>query len=114
MQSCEIKAINYYKKEENGIELWLKISHVGTERGPSNIVNAALRRIRKCYSKKTKSITKEENEKYKAIFEGEEGAFIIEKLAHDIIERCKLPKGIEIRKKLGYNHGNIMPAKKRQ
>ena len=58
--------------------------------------------------KKTKDIKKEEKEKYKAFFEGEEGVFIIEKLTHDIIKRCKLPKAIELRKKLGYNHNDIM------
>ena len=84
------------------------MSHVGTETGLSNIDDAALRRIRKCCSKKVKSNTKEEKEKYKAFFEGAEGAFIIEKLAHDINERCKLLKAIELRKKLGYNHDEIM------
>ena len=34
--------------------------------------------------------------------------FIIEKLARDVTERCKLPEGIELRKKLGYNHNDIM------
>ena len=29
-------------------------------------------------------------------------------LTRDIIERFKLPKAIELRKKLGYNHNNIM------
>ena len=45
---------------------------------------------------------------YKAFFEGEAGIFIIEKLTRDIIERCKLPEAIELRKKLGYNHNNII------
>ena len=59
--------------------------------------------------KKAKDIiTKEEKEKYKAFFEGEAGIFIIEKLTRDIIERCKLPKNIELRKKFGYNHDDIM------
>ena len=58
--------------------------------------------------KKAKDITKEEKEKYKASFEGEAGIFIIEKLTRDIIERCKLPETIELRKKLGYNHDDIM------
>ena len=93
------------------IELWLKMSHVGTETGLLNIDDAALKRIRKYCGKKTKIVTKEEKEKYKAVFEGEEGAFIIEKLACDIIEHCKLPKAIELRKKLGYNHDNIMVHK---
>ena len=26
----------------------------------------------------------------------------------DIIDRCKLPEAIELRKKLGYNHDDIM------
>ena len=93
------------------IELWLKMSHVGTETGLLNIDDAALKQIRKYCGKKTKIITKEEKEKYKAVFEGEESAFIIEKLACDIIEHCKLPKAIELRKKLGYNHDNIMVHK---
>ena len=29
-------------------------------------------------------------------------------LTRDIIGCCKLPKAIELRKKLGYNHDNIM------
>ena len=58
--------------------------------------------------KKIKDITKEEKEKYKAFFEDERGIFVIEKLTRDIIERCKLPEAIELRKKLGYNHDDIM------
>ena len=58
--------------------------------------------------KKTKDITEEEKQKYKAFFEGETGIFIIENLTRDIIERCKLPEAIELRKKLGYNHDDIM------
>ena len=50
-------------------------------------------------AKKTKDITEEEKQKYKAHFKGEEGVFIIEKLARDIIEHCKLPEAIELRKK---------------
>ena len=38
----------------------------------------------------------------------ETGIFIIEKLIRAIIERCKLPENIELRKKLGYNYDNIM------
>ena len=57
---------------------------------------------------KKKDITEEEKQKCKAFFEGERGIFIIEKLTRDIIKRCKLPEAIELRKKLGYNHGDIM------
>ena len=50
-------------------------------------------------TKKTKKeITEEEKEKCKAFLEGETGIFIIEKLTRDIIELCKLPKAIELRK----------------
>ena len=48
--------------------------------------------------KKPKEITEEEKEKCKACLEGETGIFIIEKLTRDIIELCKLPKAIELRK----------------
>ena len=58
--------------------------------------------------KKKKFITEKEKQKYKAYFENETGIFIIEKLTRDIIERCKLPEAIELRKKLGYNHDDIM------
>ena len=33
---------------------------------------------------------------------------LLKKLTHNIIERCKLPEVIELRKKLGYNHDDIM------
>ena len=58
--------------------------------------------------KKTKDITAEEKQKYKAFFENEKGIFIIEKFTCDTSERCKLPESIELRKKLGYNHDNII------
>ena len=59
-------------------------------------------------AKKTKDIAEEEKEKYKAFFEDETGIFIVEKLTRDIIECCKLPEAIELRKKLRYNHDDIM------
>ena len=74
----------------------------------SNIANVVLRRIKKYCSKKAKSSTEEKKQKYKAYFEGEKGIFIIEKLTCDLIERFKLPEAIELRKKLGYNHNNII------
>ena len=58
--------------------------------------------------KETKYITNEEKEQYKCYFENKKGAFIIEKLAGDVIECCKLPETIELRKKLGYYHDGIM------
>ena len=59
-------------------------------------------------AKKTKDITEEEKQKYKTYFKGETGIFIIEKLTHDITEHCKLPEAIELRRKLGYNHDDII------
>ena len=74
------------------------MSDIETKLGHSNIDDVVLKRIRKYCDKKTKDITKEEKEKYKAFFEGKEGVFIIEKFTRDIIEHCKLLKAIELRK----------------
>ena len=63
-------------------------------------------------AKRPKNITQEEKQKYKAYFEGETGIFIIKKLTRDITERCKLPEAMELRKKLGYNHDDIMVREK--
>ena len=57
---------------------------------------------------KNKRHYRRRKQKYKAYFKGEEDVFIIEKLARDIIEHCKLPEAIELRKILGYNHDDIM------
>ena len=84
------------------------MSDIEIQLGHSNICDIALKRIRKYCGKKTKDITEEEKEKYKAFFEGETGIFIIEKLTRDIIERCKLPEAIELRKKVGHNNHNTM------
>ena len=76
--------------------------------GHSNIADVVLKRIRKYCRKKTKGITKEEKQKYKTIFEGKKGVFIIENLARDVIENCKLPEAADFRKKVVCNRGNIM------
>ena len=107
-EKCGIKTIEYYNKKEDILELWQKIRDVKIQTNHTNIDDLALKRIRKYCGKKTKDITEEEKEKYKAFFEGETGIFIIEKLTRDIIEHCKLPEAIELRKKLGYNHDDIM------
>ena len=49
--------------------------------------------------KKKKKVSAEEKEKYNASFEGQENVFIIEKLARDVIEGCKLPEANKPRKK---------------
>ena len=74
----------------------------------SNTSDIALKRIEKYYVKKTKNITEEEKQKYKAYFKSEAGIFIIEKLTRDIIERFKLPEAIELRKKVRYNYDDVM------
>ena len=56
----------------------------------------SLRRIEKYCGKKQNTLQKK---KYKAFFKDKDGIFIIEKLTRDIIERCKLPKAIELRKR---------------
>ena len=40
------------------------------------------------------------------------GAFIVEKPAPDVMENCKLPEAIDLRKRLEYNHDNIMVREK--
>ena len=73
-----------------------------------NISDTTLRRIKKYCGKKIKDITEKEKLKHKAFFKDKDDIFIIEKLTHDVTEQCKLPKAIELRKKLGYNHNDIM------
>ena len=96
-EKCGIKTVKYYNEKEDVIELWQKMSDLETQIKHSNICDIALKRIRKYCGKKTKDITEEEKQKYKAFFEGETGIFIIQKLARDIIERCKLPEAIEFK-----------------
>ena len=74
----------------------------------SNICDIVLKTIRKYCGQKTKDITEEEKQKYKVYLKDETGIFIIEKHTRDITEHCKLPEAIELRKKLGYNHDDIM------
>ena len=107
-EKCGIKTIKHYTKKEDMIELWQKMRGIELLTNHTNIYDLALKRIRKYCGKKTKDITEEEKEKYKAFFEGEAGIFIIEKLTWDIIEHCKLPEAIELKRKIGYNHNDIM------
>ena len=96
---CGIKTVKHYNEKDNIIELWQKVSDVETQIKDSNICDVALKRIKKYYGNKTKNITEEEKQKYKAYFEGKTGIFIIGKLKRDITELCKLPEAIELRKK---------------
>ena len=100
--------MKHYHKKEDIIELWQKLSNLKTQIKHSNICDITLKRIKKYYGKKTKNITEKEKQKQKAYFKGETGIFMIKKLTRDIIEHCKLPEAIELRKKLGYNHDDIM------
>ena len=83
-EKCGIKTVKHYNEEKHFTELWQKLSDIEIQLGHSNIADVVLKRIRKYCGKKTKGISKEEKEKYKAFFEGEENVFIIEKLACDI------------------------------
>ena len=107
-EKCGIKTEKHYNEKENITELWQKSSNVETQTKHSSIAEVVLGRTKKYYGKKIKNITEEEKQKYKAYFEGEKGVFIIEKLTRDVIERSKLPETIQLRKKLGYNHDDIM------
>ena len=102
-EKCGIKTVKHYNKKEDIIELWQKVRDLKKQIKQSNICDIAFKRIKKYYGKK-KTIMEKEKQKYKAYFKGETGIFIIEKLTRDIIERCKLPEAIELRKKIGYNH----------
>ena len=108
-EKCGIKTVNHYNEKEDIIELWQKMSDFKTQRKHTNIADVVLGRIKKYYcKKKQKNISEEEKQKYKTYFEGAKGIFIIEKLIRDVIERCKLPEAIELRKKIGYNHDDMI------
>ena len=89
-----IKTLIHHNEEEKINELWYKMTKIVIQLGHSNIVDAALRRIKKYWGEKRKYITEEEKQKYKAFFKDEECVFIIEKLARNIIEHRKLPEAI--------------------
>ena len=103
---CGIKTVNYYNEKEDINELRNKMSSIEIQLRHSNIYHIALKGIRKYCGRKT--LQKKKKKNIKRFFEGEIGIFIVEKLTRDIIERCKLPEPIELRKILGYNHDDIM------
>ena len=107
-EKCGIKTVKHYNKKEDIIESWQKVSDFEKQIKHSDICDIALKEIKKYYGKKTKNIAEKEKQKCKAYFKGETGIFIIERLTRDIIECCKLPEAIKLRKQLGYNHDNIM------
>ena len=107
-EKCGIKTVKHYNKKEDIIGLWQKVSNLETQIKHSNTCDIVLKIIKKYCGKKTKGITEEEKQKYKAYFKGETVMFIIGKLTRDIIDHSKLPEAIELRKKLGYNHNDIM------
>ena len=85
-EKCGIKTIKHYNEREDMTELWQTMRDFKIQTNHTNIYDLSLKRIRKYYGKKTKDITEEEKQKYKAFFEGETGIFIIEKLTRDIME----------------------------
>ena len=105
-KKCGIETINYYNEEKN--VLMAKMGDIEIKLDHSNIADAVLKRIRKIHGRNRKNITEEEMRRYKKLFEGKKDVFIIEKVAIDVTERCKLPKSIDLRKKLEYNHNDIM------
>ena len=54
-KNCGIKAIYYYNKEKDILELWLKMSDIKRQLGHSNIADVVLKRIRKYLGKKNKT-----------------------------------------------------------
>ena len=67
----------------------------------SNIADPMLKRIEKYCGKKINYITEKEKQKYKTFFNDQMGAYIVEKLARDLIEGCELPEALDFRKKIG-------------
>ena len=61
---CDIKTIKNYNEKEDKIELWQKMN-VKKKTGHLNIADAALSRIKKYCSKKTKDITKKKKKNIK-------------------------------------------------
>ena len=94
-----ITTLKHYNKKKDIIELWNKRSDIEIQLGHSNIYDIALEKFKSIMEKKTKNITEKEK-KYKSFFKDKNGIFIIEKLTRDITECCKLPKAIELRKKI--------------
>ena len=76
--------------------------------GHSNIAYPVLKRIRKYYGKKQKTLQKKKNKNTKHILKVKRVFLLLKKFKRDIIEGCKLPEAITLRKKLGYNHNDIM------
>ena len=79
-EKCGIKTIKHYNEKEDIIELWNKMSDIEIQLRHSNIYDIALKRIRKYCGKKTKDITEEEKQKYKAFFEDERGILLLKSL----------------------------------
>ena len=65
-EKCDIKTVKHCNKKEDIVELWQKVSDLETQIIHSNIFDIALKRIRKYCGKKTKDITEEEKQNYKA------------------------------------------------
>ena len=81
------------------------MSDIEIQLGHLNIADPVLKRIRKYCSKKQKTLQKKKNKDTKHVLKVKK---LIEKLARDIIELCKLQKAVEPRRKIGYNPVDIM------
>ena len=80
------------------------MSDIEIQLGHSNIADVVLQRIRNYSGKKRRK----RKRKIQSFFWRWRGCFYYWKTCTDMIERCKLPKAVELRKKLGYNHDDIM------
>ena len=94
-------------KKKNLNEFWLKMCDIERRLGLVNICDSTVKRIESYYDKKIKYITKQEKKVYKTLCKDYKGVYIIEKLACDIIEGSRTPKGIEFRCQLGHNQRDI-------
>ena len=103
-----IKTLIYHNKKEKINELWHKMIEIEIQLGHSNIADPVLKRIRKYYGKKQKTLQKKKNKNTKHILKVKRVFLLLKKFKRDIIEGCKLSEAITLRKILGYNHNDIM------
>ena len=77
-EKCGIKTNCCNNKEKGMPELWLKMSDIEAKLGYSNITDAALKRIRRYCSNKTKTL--EKKQVYKTSFEGKKELSLLKNL----------------------------------
>ena len=97
-EKCGIKTIEYHDKEKDIIELWQKMSNVEKQQIIQILQMLHLRESENIVVKNQKKLQKKKNKNIKYIFKVKQIYFIIENLARDIIEPCKIPDTTKLKK----------------